>query len=240
MRITDALTVHDLALRHEPTDALILGDTHIGEESALNDQGVLLPQFAFQDLYKRTQRILDATQPSRILLNGDVKHNFGRISKDEWDNTYTYIELLRSHGDLTIIRGNHDVLLDPITDEYDIDVAPHECLQGVFVAHGHEDERPKAFKDADTVVLGHEHPAITLRDGERAEQYKAYVKGRLDDKTVVLMPSMNQLREGSDLLQEQLLSPYLEDFDLLSATITLIGEDREPFRFGALRNLKQR
>jgi putative SbcD/Mre11-related phosphoesterase len=236
--LTDSLTIHDLTLLHTPSNTLILGDTHIGEEDALNHQGVFVPKFAFEDLYKRTQSVLDETTPDRIVLNGDVKHNFGRISDDEWDNVFTYVELLSQYGDISVVRGNHDVLLDPITEREGLHVEPYVRLDDILVCHGHERVEKEAYEAASTVVLGHEHPSVTLRQGERHEQFKAFMKGELDGKTVVIMPSMNQLREGSDLLQEQLLSPYLDSFDVMGADVYLVGEDKSVKPFGQLSNLR--
>ena len=238
MYITDTLRIEDLSLVHEPTSTLILGDTHIGEEEALTHQGVLVPQFAFKDLYRRTHEILTTGAYQTVVVNGDVKHNFGRISDDEWDNVYTYVELLRSHAEVRIIRGNHDSMLDPITDDAKVTVTDHIRLDDVAICHGHEEVDEVSLGDVQTLILGHEHPAIGLRDGERTEHFKAFVSGDLDGTTVILMPSMNQLREGSNLLQEQLLSPYLDEFDLKSAEVILIGEDREPRRFGTLGSLQ--
>jgi len=237
-QLTDTLVAHDLTLFHEPTETVILGDTHIGEEEALNDQGIFVPKFAFNDLYKRTQKALDKLNPERIIVNGDIKHNFGYINDDEWDNVITYIELLSQYGSIDIIQGNHDVLLEPIMDQADLTVETAITLDDTFICHGHEQVHADWFDDASTIVLGHEHPSVTLRRGERNEQYKAFVKGRLGDKTVILMPSMNQLREGSDVLQEQLLSPYLTEFDLMEANVFLVGEDKELKAFGELRHLR--
>jgi putative SbcD/Mre11-related phosphoesterase len=238
VHVADTLRVEDLALVHEPTNTVIFGDTHIGEEEALRQQGVLVPQFAFKDLYRRTNDILQAGDYDSIVLNGDVKHNFGRIGDDEWDNVYTYIELLRSYADVRIVRGNHDSMLDPITDDAKVTVSEAIRLEDVLVCHGHERVDDVDIHDVDTLILGHEHPAIGLRDGERTEHFKAFVSGELETTTVVIMPSMNQLREGSNLLQEQLLSPYLDDFALRDAEVIIIGEDRKPRRFGQLKTLQ--
>lgn len=237
MHVADTLRIEDLALVHEPTDTLIFGDTHIGEEEALNQQGVLVPQFGFKDLYRRTSDILKTGGYETIVLNGDVKHNFGHIGDDEWDNVHTYIELLRSHADVRVIRGNHDAMLDPITDETNVTVSDYVQLDDVLICHGHQVLEDVEIQDAETLVLGHEHPAIGLRDGERTEHFKAFVSGDLETTQVILMPSMNQLREGSNLLQEQLLSPYLEGFNLEEAEVVIVGEDRTPRRFGRLRSL---
>mgnify|MGYP002760568129 CR=1 FL=1 len=237
MYLADDLRIHDLALVHEATETVILGDTHIGEEDALVNQGIFIPQFGFKDLYKRTQSILADEQPGRIILNGDVKHNFGRISDDEWDNVHTYIDLLRSHGDVLIIRGNHDNMLDPILEKADVAVDTHVRIGDIAVCHGHK--LIDALEDSyQTLIIGHEHPAITLRDGERTEAFKAFIQARTDDKTILVMPSMNQLREGSDLLQEQLMSPYLDDVGLAEADIVIIDEEKEARRFGKLKHIR--
>ena len=238
-QLTSSLTAFRTTLLHQTSQALILGDSHVGKSAALNAQGVLVPQTGFKDLYKNTHSALEAINPNRIVLNGDVKHNFGKITDDEWDKVFTYIDLLKQYAEVIVIRGNHDVLLDPLAEKSNVDIEDHFVLDNTYVCHGHEIHNSNEFKDASTIVIGHEHPAIGLERSGRVEHYKAFQKTQYKDKELIVMPSMHTFSEGSDVLREKTLSPYLNRDQLNKAEAYIVGEEDEPLPFGNIVELKR-
>ena len=191
---------------HTPTKTLIIGDTHIGQESALQAEGVLVPRLSFEDLKKDTQEILDNISPNKIILNGDVKHNFGKISREEWDKTFKYISFLQNHAEVTIMKGNHDVLVEPLVEKCGVEVNPYTEIHSYFICHG--DTIPEEVTQKN-VIIGHEHPAVSIRSGNRSERYKCFLQMKYKDKNLFVLPSMNTLNEGSDVLSEKTLSPFI-------------------------------
>jgi len=74
----------DLALYLEEYKTLIIGDSHMGFEEALNKQGILVPRFQFKETVIRLEKILKNVKPETIIINGDIKHVCG-----EWIDSKT-------------------------------------------------------------------------------------------------------------------------------------------------------
>ena len=76
---------------------------------------------------------------------------------------------------------------------------------------------------------------MSLRDNARSEKVKCFLAGKWKKKTLIQLPSMCFVSLGSDVLTEDLLSPFLEknreSFDAYCV------EGMEVFYFGKLRNI---
>ena len=82
MKILPNIEIVGLALYFDAT--LVIADVHIGYEEALNKQGILVPRLQFEEMVKRMERIfyvLKNKRIERIVVNGDLKHEFGTISE---------------------------------------------------------------------------------------------------------------------------------------------------------------
>ena len=93
MEILDGFVAAGLGLYVRKLNALVIGDVHIGYEEALNRRGVLLPRFHFQDVLSSLEVVFRFLEPElvlhnglldEIIINGDLKHEFGSISVQEW------------------------------------------------------------------------------------------------------------------------------------------------------------
>ena len=78
-----------------------------------------------------------------------------------------------------------------------------------MITHGHK----IIDADVDTIIIGHEHPAIGIVSNNRREVFKSYIVSRYKDKELIVLPSMFPLIPGSDLLREKTLSPYINNID---------------------------
>ncbi|MCX6711545.1 MAG: phosphoesterase, partial [Candidatus Woesearchaeota archaeon] len=81
MKIYDNIEIVDLALKYK--DNLILGDIHIGLEECINKEGVLIPRFQLEEVFSRLDKIFSKVKVKNIIINGDIKHEFGTISRQE-------------------------------------------------------------------------------------------------------------------------------------------------------------
>ena len=169
MEISKGIEIVDLGLKIGKT--LIIADIHIGFEEALNKQGIMIPRFQFDDVVKRIGRILRQAKPETVVVNGDIKHEFGRISDQEWRETLKIIDLLLEKSKkVVLIRGNHDTILGPIAKKRNIEVLDRlEIDDGrILIVHGHKEvELPKGTK---TIIIAHEHPAVSLRKVNTREE----------------------------------------------------------------------
>jgi len=236
MKILPNMEIADLALYFKAT--LVIADVHIGYEEALNKQGILVPRLQFDEIIKRIGGILNKLKHKkieRIVVNGDLKHEFGTISEQEWRNTLKFIDLLSKHcNEVVLIKGNHDTILGPIAKKRNVKIADSLAVGKVLIIHGNK--VPDNIKTYDTILIGHEHPAISLKEGPRVEQFKCFLKGKYKGRNLVVQPSFNSMLEGTDLLRDKILSPFLQQN--LDNFKVYVVEDKV-YEFGKLNNLKK-
>jgi uncharacterized protein len=238
--ITDSVEIIDLTLKIE--DYLIISDLHLGYEQSLNSEGFMIPKFQFQKILDRIEQINDflisnLSPVSRIVINGDLKHEFGKISQQEWKEVNKLLEFLEDHfEEIILIKGNHDNFTQYITKNRDITVEESFSIGKFMILHGHK--IPENLEDLkeETLIIGHEHPCIGLRSGERVEKIKCFLKGHFQNKNLIVMPSFNFVSEGSDILHEQLLSPFLKRNSLNGFEVYGV-EDFEIFHFGKIKQI---
>lgn len=220
-------------------DYIIISDLHLGYEYALNREGLMIPRFQYKKIIKRLNDIIDKSDAKKIIINGDLKHEFSKITRQEWNEVMEFIEFLKEHfEEIILIKGNHDNFTCFIARKNDLDVYDSYSVENFLILHG--DKIPENFSnmEEDTVIIGHEHPSIGLRSGERVEKVKCYLNGTINSKKFILMPSFNFITEGSDVLQQKTISPFLkgvslEDFEVYGV------ENFEVLNFGKLENLLQ-
>ena len=115
-----------------------------------------------------------------------------------------------------------------------------------LIAHG--DETFDIPENVKTIIIGHEHCAISLKQKNRVERYKCFVSGKIMIKNkdkkqkynLIAMPSSNTITEGTDVLDEQLLSPFLQH-DLSDFSVFVVGGKNydEMFEFGKVKELRK-
>ncbi len=216
---------------------LIIADLHLGYEEALNAEGIMVPKFQYQKIIDRMEKIISDADARAIIINGDLKHEFGKISRQEWNEAINFIDFLKEHfEEIILIKGNHDNFTKFIAEKSNLKVYESFSLENFLILHG--DKIPKNFGDIreDTLIIAHEHPCIGLRSLERVEKIKCFLKGKFKEKNLIVMPSFNFLTEGSDVLQEKPLSPFLNNASLIDFEAFGV-ENFEIFYFGKLRNM---
>ncbi|MBN1792419.1 metallophosphoesterase [Candidatus Woesearchaeota archaeon] len=225
-----------LTLFLEKEKVLVLGDVHVGYEEALNKQGVLIPRFQMKEIFSHLKKVFLEVKPRKIILLGDLKHEFGTISRQEWKDTLMLLDFLLKESEVILIRGNHDKILGPIAGKRGVEVKDSYSLGKYFFCHGDQlFSKDEDYKKAKIVIIGHEHPAISIRDGARVERYKCFLSGRYGLKKLVVLPSMNLVTEGTDVLAEKTLSPFIKDVDAFNVIAIL----DKAYDFGKIRSLKK-
>ncbi|MGA2675359.1 MAG: metallophosphoesterase [Methanobacterium sp.] len=225
----------DLALKIN--DYLIISDLHLGYEQSLNAEGIMVPKFQYPHIVNRLNEIKLKSSCNKIIVNGDLKHEFGQISRQEWNETLKFLDYLKiNFEEIILIKGNHDNFTKFIADKMDLLVYENYSIDNSLITHG--DKIPTKLNDFDVenIVIGHEHPCIGLRSGERIEKIKCYLKGIYKDWNLIVMPSFNFVTEGSDILQEKPLSPFLKKINMEELEVYGI-EDFEVFSFGKVKNI---
>ncbi len=233
--IFDNIEARDLFLYLKDEKILVLADIHIGFEEYLNNLGILVPRFQVKELEERLEKAVKGIDIEKIIINGDLKHEFGTISKQEWIDTLRFLDFLKGFSkEIILLKGNHDTILGPIARKKGLSILDHYFVNGIYIVHGHEIPEDKDFKAAKIVIIGHEHPAISFKQ-RKDERFKCYLVGRFKRKTLIVQPSCNLVLEGTDIARECLISPFLENLNLKNFEIFIV-EDKI-YKFGKLKNI---
>ncbi len=215
-------------------ETLIISDLHFGYETSLNSQGLMIPQYQFDKVIDSLDAIQQKANADKIILNGDIKHNFGGISKQEWKEVLSFIDYLSDiYVDIRVIKGNHDNFTQYILNKRDIVLEDSAVLGRYMVTHGHiiPENIPE---NIETIIIGHEHPCIGIRNQERVEKVKTFLKGKWNEYNLIVTPSFTPISHGSDVLHEKTISPFIGD--VLSFEAYAI-EGEEVFPFGLVKDI---
>jgi len=237
-KILPEAEIIDLSLFFPKEKILVLTDLHLGFEEALIRQGVSVPRFNFSDSVKKLNKIFALTgKVEKIIILGDLKHEFGLISQQEWSEVSRLLAFFNLNSEeIILLKGNHDNILGPIAKWNKLSIQDSFFFEEkkILFLHGDKIPETKEFQKAKILVIGHEHPAITLSEGVKKEKFKCFLKGKYMKKNLIVLPSFNLASEGTDVLKEKLLSPFLEqnldDFDVW------VAADKTYF-FGKIKGL---
>jgi len=226
MKIAENLEIVDLALKYK--DNLIIGDLHLGFEESLRGSGFLIPYSQLKKIIERLDKIVKKTKPKRIILNGDIKDEFGRVSNQEWNDILDFIDHFKKKAELIFIKGNHDAILDAIAKKRGIVLKEKLDIDDITILHG--DKLVTNLKK--TIIIGHEHPAISFQE-RPGEKFKCFITGKYKRHNLIVMPSFNTLLDGSDITNREFLSPYLKNIDNFKVYIV---QDKV-YDFGKVKDL---
>ena len=141
------------AIWFEQLSVLAVADLHIGYNWAHRHSGQLLPLHQPDDTIGRLKSLCDFYKPSELLLLGDIVHRALPLPQIQTELQ----KLLAQPPAVRLIAGNHDRFLDEMLGVS----LPVEYERGGYLfVHGH-----LASARAQRVVMGHEHPAISVGDG---------------------------------------------------------------------------
>ena len=220
----------DYALWLPREKALAISDLHLGYEGALQEAGVSIPRRQKGVMLERLARLLAKYEPERVIVDGDFKHEFYRNLEEEWKDVQDVLDFLSERTVPVLVRGNHDNYLMQILAKKGLDLHRKFELGGFTFIHGHDDPGVSG-----PLVLGHEHPAVKLRDGLGATySLPAFVV--LPD--LVILPAFSPLALGVDVTERPKMSPLLQDRDLRDARVLAIDEATGLMDFGRVRNLE--
>jgi len=227
--------VEGLGLFLRRFDVLVIADLHIGYEAALEKQGITLPKSQYPKIKKTVEEMIRIVRPKVLIVNGDLKHEFGEATRQEWKETLDFIDFIQSMGiELIVVRGNHDNFLIPILKKKGVEFKDPSYTLGEFLfIHGHKQLNLESFKQTiKTIVMAHEHPAIGVRDelGVR-RRFKCFLVGKVYDKNLIVMPALSPLMPGveiNNVEKDELLSPLLRVADI-EEFVAIVYEGGEYF-----------
>lgn len=235
------------ALYIEDLDTVVISDLHLGLESLMTKSGVYIPKTQLESTKDDLTAIVEEMEPSRIIVNGDVKHEFSSTTYGEREEVQDLLDTLSNLVDeILLVKGNHDNYLIYYVEDYDnVELEDYYVLNDILFVHGHEIVEDLKTREADYVVIGHEHPSLALKDKVGVtEKIHCFLYGEMrDGRQLIVLPAFSSLAEGTPMNRVKnkdpdILSPILKkQVDLMS--LKAIGVDREAgvFEFPELKKI---
>lgn len=227
---------------------LVIADLHIGHEEAMNAAGIFMPRVQFEQEASDLRNIFARTgKLKEIIIDGDLKHEFGTISQQEWHDTLKILDILQENCEkIILVRGNHDTILGPIAKRRGLETRDFYIREmhgtGVCFLHGDKNflfgKKQNAFeeKKISMLVMGHRHPAVVLSDKYKKERYKCFLIGKWKKKDIIILPSFFPLVEGSDIVNvEENNSLFIPEKNLLEFNVFAIGD--KVYEFGKVKKI---
>lgn len=229
---------------------LVLGDFHLSYGKSFEEES--FQKIQFFEIIKNLERIFSLLNGvgvilKQIIILGDLKHEFGRISNTEWDYGLKLLNYLDNNLDkyfcderIIIISGNHDNLLKPIAKKKNIKIRNFYKINDICFMHG-DKLFNSCLDNINTLIIGHLHPAITLKDNYKKEKYKCFLKGKWKKKVVYILPSFNPINFGFDLrfyFQKNNFKFIIDNKSLKYFKVVIYNpkEDKE-YNFGKINKL---
>ena len=221
---------------------LTIGDLHLGYTEMLREQGIMIEIDQLEETKKELEPIIKRVKTlhtlKKIILIGDIKHHF-KFDRGEFFEVWNFLKFLEKQvgkKNLIIIKGNHDTYK----------IKGHELRDFYIedeIAFTHGDKSyPELFeKKIKTIVTGHLHPAVNLKDpnGIKREKFKCFLIGKHKRKEFIIMPSFFSFTEGinfDDIGGRKGFDQIISKQKLKSFNTYIVGRNKI-YNFGKFRNL---
>ncbi|MCL2032060.1 MAG: metallophosphoesterase [Methanomassiliicoccaceae archaeon] len=192
----------------------VLGDLHLGYESALEEEGMYIPRMNTESIRDALNNILSEYEPERVVLLGDIKHDFKRSRREASAEVKRIVGLLTEASDVIVIKGNHDNFLQNILSDVGLMAADYIDLAGFRMEHGHVDSGVRP------VIIGHEHPSVRIPGAmSGGMKIHCFVHQRKDG--VIVLPPFSPFSAGNDLVLDGkcIMAPALGGSDYPDADL---------------------
>jgi len=208
----EEITLGDITLTRyfmlylEDYDTAVMADFHLGYEDVMAQKGLFLPRLQFPHIMDLLEKIFEKYSPRRFIIDGDLKHEFSRNMPQEWREIEEVIDFISERCELIVIRGNHDNFLRSILKRKGLKLHEKYSLGNYIFVHGH---RMAEIDGNKTLIIGHEHPSLTLRD-EISATYKLPVF--LYSPQLIVLPAVSIYASGTDITKNEFISPILQEY----------------------------
>lgn len=189
------------------SETAIVADVHLGYSWAQRRRGELGPLADFRTREKLF-RLADDLKPRRIVFLGDLVHAPRPCAAER-----TWIEetlaQLKQRAELIAVRGNHDRAFAREFGQLEITTLEAWSAPNLVAVHG--DRFPFPWPEAHTLVVGHFHPCLGVKDAAGASQKLPLY---LASPRCVLLPAFSPFARGYDVicgLPQQLSECFRDD-----------------------------
>ncbi len=212
-------------------EAIVLSDLHLGYEEALARGymytsgkrsnyvryvgSIIVPRRQFKRIIEyldKAYSLLDG-EIRRVIIDGDLKHAFDRLLRQEKREVGKLLDYLREKDveEIILIRGNHDNYLPLILKKYGLELVKYyethvRGIGNVLFTHGHIDLDINGY---DLVVIGHEHPAIRCLSSSKTPAL--IIMNTDKNSKILILPASGPYQAGTNISsnRNEYLSPII-------------------------------
>jgi DNA ligase-associated metallophosphoesterase len=135
--------------------SLLVADLHWGKGETFRKHGIPIPDAVLLSDLRRLSELIDAYQPQRLLVLGDLIHGAAGLTEGL---DHTILEWRADYGlPMVLIAGNHDRCIEKVADRWGVRVIQENVEESPF-SFSHEQLTGNDFFN----WSGHVHPAVRL------------------------------------------------------------------------------
>jgi uncharacterized protein len=196
---------HRRAAYLESERILCVSDLHLGYAWAHRFSGQLMPLKSDEDLLTRLSDLCSFYKPAHLAILGDIVHYSLPVAEIRAELQKLFHGLQQICG-LKLILGNHDENLRKLAKQIeDFEFLEHLETENFYLAHGHNEKLSRA--NGKLLVMGHEHPSVSLGDGIRSAKFPCF----LVSPTVIVLPAFSLWAAGTDIRGGTFLSTFAQN-----------------------------
>jgi len=216
-------------------NVLVVADLHLGCEAALEYEGLSIPRVQTRKIESYLHRMIGSISPNRLIVAGDLKHNFSRNLIQEWQDVGRFVRSLRGKVPIEAVKGNHDNYLGAILAEHGIPLRKELTIGGHRILHGHTGSSTTL-----PTIIGHLHPSIRISDsiGGSLKDHCFLFNRKLG---MLILPALSIVTPGMDVLRNissDRASPLLPD-DGLEDFVPIVWTKEKAMRFPTVGRLRR-
>lgn len=140
----------------EAEKALIASDLHFGKTGHFRKAGIAVPPAVFKEDLQRLFDQVQYFQPDSLIIVGDLFHSKQNKELELFQKWREDLGGIR----VTLVKGNHDILLDSWYKNASIEVVPEVLTIGSFCFR-HDLEKCETGND-EYLFSGHIHPGVVI------------------------------------------------------------------------------
>lgn len=203
---------------------LAVADLHLGYAWAHRLSGQLMPIPPTNDTLARLAELQGDYDPHEIVVLGDIVHRAMALSVLE-EEIRELVHGLSPKTQLTFVAGNHDRDLQRLLKKWllPIELTSERELRNYLLVHG---DQPIST-NTKCIVMGHEHPAISIGDGVTTSQKCPCF---LVSENVIVLPAFSRWAAGTNVRTYPLMSEIARSAKFKRA-IAICGEKLLPLQF---------
>jgi putative SbcD/Mre11-related phosphoesterase len=201
-------------------ETVAIADLHLGYPWAHRHSGQLLPLTVPDDTLERALELAASYGAKRLVILGDIVHRAVSLPAIK-DELCAFFARITDRLELVFLGGNHDRGLNALLREcgLPIQTAAELSLGRFLLAHG--DAAQTDIPIGAQLIMGHEHPAISLSDHAAST---AKCPCFLVSNRVLVLPAFSRWAAGSNVRNGSFLSTHASKANFVRAVAIVAGK----------------